>query len=344
MEPVYAVTAELSPGTSVQEVSKVFLGLHALSRAGRIGFSIVPVRRDGPPRVVRLTVTDQKRRERALAIDLADQRDLFSIPDLEEVDLYFKRSLSTEALASLPEQLRAKIKPFGLNNPSSSLGATLRVLTARLRSGRDWRRLAVDARQLLALPSSRAFESPPDAAAEPAVFFQTRVWPPCDDDPAVASLNEARVAMVRTLRKAFGRRFRGGIVPSAFANEHFPDAVTQLPTRMRLYPHVMKRALVGVCSRGLHGSIPFKFSEYLAASRCIVAHEPEGVLPQPLTNGRHYLGFTEAEQCVAQCDRILTDTTAAREMRQRNWDYYRSTVEPPVQMLHVLSAAFPPQP
>ena len=339
-QPTYTVTARVSSATSVQEVSKIFAGLHSLDRAGHIRFSIEAEKEASQPRVVRLAALDRAQAGRAIAIDLADQRELFSIADVEEVDVYFKRSFWPAAIAGLPEQLRAKVRPFGLNHPTVSVEAGLQLLSARVRTGRDWRGFARDARQLLALPDPQSFECPPDVAAEPLVLFQTRVWPPVSDDPTVPVLNEERVQLVRALRKAFGRRFLGGIVPSEFACRHFPDVITRLPFSMRSYARLLKRPLVGVYSRGLHESIAFKLSEYLAASRCIVAEMPEGVLPQPLVEGENYLGFAGAEQCVAQCERILSGPTEAGDMRRLNWQYYCSQVEAGAQLLRTIEQAF----
>src|SRR5207237_651906 len=114
---------------------------------------------------------------RVIAIDLADQKDLVHLPDLERADVYFKRSFCPSALSSLRSELRNKIEPFGLNSPAVSLGTALRILRARTQTGRSVREIVVDARQLLALPSPRAFECRPDIPAEPLVLFQTRLWP-----------------------------------------------------------------------------------------------------------------------------------------------------------------------
>src|SRR5439155_2652937 len=97
--------------------------------------------------------------------------------------------LCPSALSSLRSELRNKIEPFGLNSPAVSLGTALRILRARTQTGRSVREIVVDARQLLALPSPRAFECRPDIPAEPLVLFQTRLWPTADD-PNIMVINE----------------------------------------------------------------------------------------------------------------------------------------------------------
>ena len=336
----FDVTARIGPATSVQEVSKVFEGLCRLERLGSIRLKLEAERMTSDfPRLVQLAAR-RGADERSIAIDLADQRSLFDPAALERADVYFKRSFSPEVVDALPPWLRAKVEPFGLNQPVISQSATASVLAARVRTGRSWRGLLADTRQLLALPSPAAFECPPDIPAEPLVLFQARVWEPLDGDPLTIAINHERVALVRALRHRLGGRFLGGIVPSAFARRFCPDAITALPVAMRAYPQVVKRALIGISTRGLHHSIPFKLSEYLAAGRCIVAHEPGGLLPKPLVAGRHYLPFTNPEDCATRCEELLGDPSRALEMRVSNWDHWRSEAEPAAHLLKILERAF----
>jgi hypothetical protein len=337
--PVFGVTAYLDEATSVQEVSKIFEGLQRLENRGKLRLSIA--RRKGGrswPRVISLAVRAESRGMRRIAIDLSDQRDLLDRNELESADVYFKRSFCSEAASVLPSHLSAKVEPFGLNSPAIGLRAAIRVLRSRIGATRSLSGLVLDARQLLALPSPAAFECTPDICSEPLVLFQTRVWP--SDDPDVIRVNNQRASLVKTLRNALGIRFIGGIVPSEFAKDSYPDVVTQLPYSMRAYPKLVRRAIIGVYSHGLHGSVAFKMSEYLAASRCIVADSVDAVLPEPLVKHRNYLPFDDPAQCVAQCELLLSDPSAAQEMRRANWDYYRSQVEPGAHLLRILDRAF----
>jgi hypothetical protein len=335
----YQVRLQLDAATSVQEVSKVFEAIHRLERTGHVLGSIRS--RTGShshPRVVPLTISADDLGERHIAIDLSDQRDLVDGTVLETVDTYFKRSFCPHSLSSFPAKLRAKVTPFGLNNPAIGVGAALRLLRARFATGRSLRGIAADFRQLLALPSPRQFECPPDEPAEEVVLFQTRVWP--ESDPETVAINEERAALVRTLRQAFGHRFIGGLLPTPFARTNYSDLITPFPYSMRDYPRLVRRALIAIYSRGLHDSLAFKMSEYLGASRCIVGHAPTTILPDPLVAGRNYLPFADPEECVAQCERLLVRTDEATTIRKANWAYYQANVEPAAQMLRVLHCAF----
>ena len=339
-EPKYRVTAILTASTSVQEFSKVFEGLHALHRSGQIHFSIRSSVKQSVPRVLRLEAVEGVAKERPIAIDIADDASILDGRLLEDVQIYFKRSYHADALSSLARPQARKVRPLGLNNPAIRPGTALGVLRARLRTGRDLRELAVDARQLFALPPPQAFEWSPEKQAEPLVLFQTRLWEPARHDPGRQWINEERADLIRTLRSAFGPRFLGGAIPTAFVRAQYPDLVTSLPFSMRAYPKLLKRPLVAIYSRGLLDSLAFKMSEYLAASRCIVGHAPASTLPEPLVADRNYLPFETAAECAAQCDRLLSRPAEAAEMRRSNWDYYQRQVEPSAHLFAILQQAF----
>lgn len=331
--PKYEVTAVLTSSTSVQEFSKVFEGLSGLHGSRKIRLWIVPTSAQSVPRVLRLDVTNREGARRTVAIDLADDVEVLDPGLLGTADVYFKRSFS-------PTLAPSKIRPFGLNNPAIRPRTALAVISARLRTGRNLHELAVDARQLFALPSPRAFEHRPTEPAQPLVLFQTRLWEPSAEDQQRGKINDERAALVRALRSSFGARFLGGAIPTPFVRTNYPDVATSLPFSMRAYPSLLKRPLIAVYSRGLLDSLAFKMSEYLAASRCIVGHAPSSVLPEPLEPGRNYLPFETPDQCVAQCEELLSRPAMAAEMRRSNWDYYRTQVDPQVHLLSVLDRAF----
>ena len=334
----FEVEVHVAPETSVQEVSKVFEGLQSLADEARVAlrYNRLP-EGQSYPRVLRLSVR-QGRESADVAIDLADQPALFHMPDLERADVYFKRSYWPDEVARLPEHLRGKLRPFGLNNPAIRPRSALQVLGARRGNGLS--RLASDARQLLALPRPSAFQCEPNVPAEPRVFFQTQLWEPRHNGEEAEEINQERANLVLALRAAFGPRFMGGVIPTDFAKAHFPNLTTSLPSSMRAYPRLLRTPLIAIYSRGLHQSVAFKMSEYLAASRCIVGHRPTAELPAPLLDGSHFLGFSTADECIAQCEQLLARPNEAAEMRRANWEYYRANVEPSAHLLSILERTF----
>ena len=250
-----------------------------------------------------------------LAFDLRDQSCSICRDALEQADCYFKRSYYEPNLQALSKTQRSKILPFGLNCCLETCGSRTLVAKLFLRNPACILRFRATLRTYLRLANVKIMERPFSIEPEQIIHFQTRVWQPEEvvgDD--FREINETRVALVRSLRREFGARFKGGLVPTAFARVHYPDALSHVKSS--------RAALIGVYSRGLHHSLGFKLTEYLASSKCIVAEPLRNSLPVPLVEGTHYRKFTAVEECLALCDQLLANPRAAREMRAANWEYY----------------------
>jgi hypothetical protein len=289
-----------------------------------------------------------------LAIDLRDHSDVFALPLLEICDVYLKRSYYEPDLSSVPDTLRRKIIPFGLNYGCRSRLSTRRIFSALipnmaaslLRSPKTILGQLNPRRSILYQYMTTAleadFEQRPEAEVEATVLFQTRVYEPdeiCPDDPF--EVNDGRVRLVRALREAFREKFRGGLVPTAYAKEHYPDAISEQPTRQSQYIAWGKQSLVGIYTRGLYHSLAFKLPEYLASAKCIVSEPLRNNLPRPLVAGEHYMEFRTPEECIAHCARLLEDETLARALRRQAWNYYQREVKPTPHLDAVLSRALP---
>jgi hypothetical protein len=141
-------------------------------------------------------------------------------------------------------------------------------------------------------------------------------------------LNDSRVALVRALRKAFPKHFRGGVIPTKLARERYPDALTAEPTRPAGYLAASRESLIGISTRGLHHSVPFKLPEYLAGSKCIVSEPLRNALPDALENGRELLWFRGVDECLEKCEELLRWPERALELRHNAWKYYQKHVAP----------------
>jgi hypothetical protein len=331
-------------GQGLYHTAALYAGLDALARTGAIALSIRrPKPGEGPLQDMVSTLSfktagEEGDKERWIAIDTHDRSDAFAMGLLESCDLYLKRSFYPPDLARLPTELRDKLRPFGLNYACRTRRGTRRLLRAVgpyfARHGMTGIRLL---RGHLQLPMVNEFEQAPTTPLEPTIIFQTRVW--AAEDTALGehdAINEQRVAIIRALRKEFGPRFVGGLVPTPLAMERYPNEISTHSSRRRLYTALSKRSLIGVYSRGLHDSTAFKLPEYLAASQCIVAEPPRNELPAPLIPGTHYLPYQNPEECVAACRRLLDDNKLAMAMRNANQAYYRSEVEPSAHVLRLL--------
>lgn len=361
-KPKYEVTLIWDLDMDVESTSKVVTGLLALGRRQllslrpQVGFSCRETGRPAGTALVWLEVkrlSDGKRLH--LALDLHDLSFQVYENALSQCDVYFKRSFFPPDLQNIASRNASKVLPFGFNfscasNISKSFVCswlmrlyTTRIFLAPKETLAHVRQRLGGYRVFLDGPVMRDFQQPPSVALNKRVVFQTRVWKPeevgPDDHRAV---NELRVGILRALRDGLGKQFIGGLVPTEFARQHFPDVLATAPARRQVFIRWSKLNLVGVYVRGLNYSCGFRFAEHLAASQCVVAH-PDGFrnpAPVPPKEGLNFLAFTTPEECLEQCRRLLQDELLAQRMREANWEYYRHEVEPVQHIWNCLERAF----
>ena len=256
------------------------------------------------------------------------------------VDWYFKRSYQASNHAQVANASR--ILPFGLNYPVTvnhrffaSLGpGGLRGLPSRA----AWLIAGVGAITV------RRFEDVPRHHSDPQIIFQTRTWDPAEVDNADwkderEHMNEMRAGIVRRLRTEFGPRFRGGFMPSAHARRNFGDCVLDLSSSSkRRYMNILKSADICVATAGLHGSNGWSLGEYAAASKAIVAQHLRYDVPG-FQDGRHYLGFANADECVAHVATLVSDAERLRQMKNENYGFYQRYLRPDRLVLNSLLLA-----
>ena len=340
------VEAEIHPHPSFTHLGFVLTGLVALARAGRLRLTTVRAPPGGHPLVLRCRVDDGAGQERRVVFDMLDRSSEWDLPGLEGAHLYFKRSFHGPDVARLGPERARPVEPFGMNFLCRSGGSTrwmlrhaaLPELWSLVRAGRAERAGRwVEYRSFFGSPGLAQFEAPPESPVAPCIAFQTRVWTRGELGPESESLNEDRVATVRALRREFGRRFTGGLVPTPMARERWPEEVSAAPTRRGAHIRWVQRALVAVYTRGLHHSTAFKLPEYLAASRCVVAEPVRNALPRPLVPGEHLLEFRSPEECVARCAAILESRELQGRLRRGAWEYWRDQGRPEVRVERCLA-------
>jgi hypothetical protein len=344
---VLDVTWRVSPEQDLYHASKVLTGLSALRRKGRVRLKFVPDRDPPAPGglIIVLQVQVGEQAARNVIIDLSDTSDFISPSALDHADVYFKRSLTPGPLLSLPAPVRTRVRPFGLNFACVDAGSWsdwLAASVARARAGHARgvrtaaRSFANDLQRFIGIPSHEAFVGNVRAPKRAIALFQTRVWPPGDSHDNLELLNLQRVSLVKQLRATLGSQFVGGIVDSPFARTTFPGLVVSDSTHRRAYAALTRSALIGVYSRGIHGSPAFKLTEYLAAGCCMVAEPIEHTLDIPLVSGVHYLPFDSGDACARCCKLLLDDQGLSAEMSRRNAEYFRQYLLPERHIARVL--------
>jgi hypothetical protein len=256
-----------------------------------------------------------------IAIELSDHSDLWEMPLLEWCDVYAKRNINTRYSTALQK----KIIPFGLlmaSHSRRSMLAALAALAGTLPSASKSRLKAIY--RYLATPQWKFFEHRPEQPVDTTILFQTRVWEP-QESPGDEGINEQRVSLLRALKREFGSRVVGGIVPTPLAHKTYPDLITNMPCRQPQYIRWAKRPLIGIYFRGLFGAIAIKMAEYLAGSKCIVSEPIGNELIAPLD---HISIYRSNEDCLEACERLLGNPSLAEFQRMESWKYYQAHVAP----------------
>jgi len=246
--------------------------------------------------------------------------------------VYAKRNTNAQHL----NPLSYKIIPFGLNwacHSRTSAIALLKAVAATLPRASKSRLREVY--RYLATPHWRAFEHAPDQPVDSTILFQTRVWEPAEA-PGDESVNEERIHLLCELRRAFGARVVGGVVPTPFARQHYPNLITPLPCRQPQFIRWAKKPLIGIYSRGLFGSVAFKMAEYFAASKCIISEPISNQLDEPIN---HLKTYKSTDECLSACDFFLSNPREAQEARRASWEYYLRDVRPQAHIARLLCRA-----
>ncbi len=355
--PLSGIRCRLLYGSNGAHLQQLFTGFLMLHRNGNIRLTQAPRRtqvnyesdaphlRDAGHAHLDVLLDGRTR----IHFDTHDAREL-ALGELNECDVYFKRSWSQEIVNGLPATQRYKVRPLGLNYrvlPDTVDPFAIRrsMLAGLSRPALGSIKQALDGRNRLGFqPRLSQMSAPPDMTATPRVLFLVAGYDPFDDPDRSREkieerieINESRARCVRLLRQSLGERFTGGFIPCPFTLEHYPELV--MPAELTAQERYLKTlGVFPICiaTTGLHGSIGWKFAEYVAFSKAILS-EPLGFgLPGPFAAGRNYLEFTDAQECLRGALELLERPALRHELMRNNAQYYRSYLRPDVLVANAL--------
>jgi hypothetical protein len=180
-------------------------------------------------------------------------------------------------------------------------------------------------------------QAPPAAGEDPVTLFMTRLWDPaeyenyCLSDAAdLQAMNELRAGCIRALRRELGPRFEGGVQRTPFTVREYGDIAlpTESEGRRRRFIEQVRAHPICVTTAGPHRSNGFKFAEYVAMSRSIVAEPVATEIPGNFSEPRNYLTFTSPAACVQRVLQLVDDRPLRAAQMQANWNYFRAWMEP----------------
>ena len=250
-----------------------------------------------------------------------------------DCDYYFKRSYSDEKNAALLAEFSDKIFPLGFNYHVSYEGNPINQDPP---AG-----IKQMIKKLIGFKSASYFtpevfeKKSPKKNSTPRILFYTRLWPSKENE----YINTMRIEIIRILRKKFGKAFSGGIQYSLLARSLCPDLILP-PNKTNKSAYLKKLHDSDICigSMGLHESIGWKTGEYVAASKAIVNEKLRYSVPGNFAEGKNYLSFESAEECIQAIERLMSDPELLEAMKANNHAYYNAFLKPDVLVRNTLRA------
>jgi hypothetical protein len=264
-----------------------------------------------------------------LLFDFKDQNDVFCDELLPSVDAYFKRSFLASEVA---KRAVGRVLPFGMPfacRVTRGLSTIVRDLIAGGRPEESCESRLRRLHQYVRIDDVRSFVASAPAARLQRVIFQTRLWEPHEiggDD--LDAVNLPRVSLIRRLRRELGSRFLGGLIPTERARRDYPELVREDGVRRDAFLALMRASAVGISTRGLFHSTPWKLSEYLSSGIAVVTQPITNQPLDPLIEQKHVLTFHSEDECLQHCTLLLENPDRAALMQAANRAYYGSSVDP----------------
>jgi hypothetical protein len=345
------IKCKLVSDSDIGFLQQLYTGLFLLHKSGLIDLKQTVIRHKGEKdesQYARVIVNDEIK----LYYDMKDGWGIDK-ESLSNSDFYFKRSYSPIHLKSLGDQQR-KIFPYGLNYKvfPSAMDRFAIQRTIVLSNGKNKitgmvRPLNIG-NPLRFIPRMNIMQSLPDFKADPKIIFMVKAYDPYDkpDRPEEnieerIQINETRASCIRLLRSEFGNRFYGGFYHTDYTENNYRDYL-MLDKNMSLqrnYINLVKSFPICIANSGLHGSIGWKFAEYIAFSKAIVTEKMDYEVTGNLEKGKNYLEFRSPEECVEKTSVLFTDKGLRNEIMTQNSKYYHSYLRPDSLILHSILTA-----
>lgn len=252
---------------------------------------------------------------------------------LDVCDYYFKRSFSEEKNEKFFADCKEKIYPLGFNyhvthrnNPINEPAwkALLKPLLGR----------APDKYFTPEVFEGKALKND----GEPVkILFLTRLWD--SNDPTLPKeanqerklINEMRIEIIRTLKERYGDAFVGGLNDTALSRELAPELIVPAKyTERKKYVKLLHSCDICIGTMGLHESIGWKTAEYVAAAKAIVNEHFHYSVPGDFAQGKNYLTFATAAECIEAVQSLVDSPRQLYEMKRRNQEYYQKYLKPEV--------------
>jgi hypothetical protein len=278
--------------------------------------------------------------------------------DLEASHYYFKRSYSSKYISTFGNRQK-RIFPFGLNYELHPSHFDKFALKRNLLLQKGFRKITgiiniFDIQSKLNYkPRINNMQSLPDYHAKPKIIFMVKAFDPYDDADRPENkiderikINETRAKCIKMLRDEFGKNFYGGFYHSKFSKQNYsglliPDIRNSIKKK---YINLLKQYPICIANSGLHGSIGWKFAEYIAFSKAIIAEKMNYEVTGSLEEGQNYLEFQTPEDCLENVLKLFKSEELRHYLMTNNAKYYHAYLRPDALILKTLLIALSGQP
>ncbi|MFD3322737.1 hypothetical protein [Alteromonas macleodii] len=324
-------------------LQQVYTGLTMLHRQGVLNVDMrvsKEARKTKTPFSVQNNILHLELAGKKLCFDTSDSA-LIDSDALERCDFLFKRSFNPN---SDQVNYSENVLPYGLNYLVYADGFDRFAFKrcALFYHTKDWKKELIKQADFLGKlhykVSTSALYSRPVLRENPKILFLARLWDTHTDSFFTVTeeqrlqreqINKQRVECIAMLQEAFKDKFTGGLIATDFALKEKPKLVlknTDL-TSKKNYINTVKSHDICIASTGLHGSIGWKFGEYIAMSKAIVSEQNENTV-RGLKSNIHFQEFSSATECVERVKGLVEGHDDRFEMMKQNHLFYESHLRP----------------
>lgn len=267
---------------------------------------------------------------------------------IQYADVYFKRSFLAKGYS------QTNVYPLGLNFEvyceQANLNETLRLIRMRWPSCDTVKKkltLFSDLLGITFLPRANYFSPQSCAFPDKKVLFLTRTWDP--DEPSLLEherldrikINQSRADLIQHLRDMLSDRFIGGFSNSQHAQQNFRQQIYENSelTKKKNYLKLVSNIPVCISSVGLHGSLGWKFGEYVALGRAVVSENTDLAVPYDFTIGKNYLSYGSNEECIEKIELLLQNENNISSLMNENYKYSENYLVPHKWLLSAFKSA-----
>ena len=357
---MHSISCEVQPSSISKHVQQLYTGFFMLKKRGLISLTQKSFDKFSYCNKKPQHIKDARKTHLRVVLNgrirvYYDNHDSWEVDEefLSDSDIYFKRSYSTRKLESYG-CLRSKIYPLGLNYlvyPDNIDRFALNRCLLLGDAGEKIHSLIGSLKfldEFFFMPRVRRMEALPCIADDPRILFMVRAWNPFDSPGRTQEkieerkeINETRAACVNLLKSEFKDRFYGGFIVDEYTKNNYPGLLMpdNKMSSQKNYIKTLKSYPICIATTGLHGSIGWKFAEYIAFSKAILSEKLNYEVPGGFSEGTNYLEFTSPNECAEKAERLMSNGISRRHLMYSNAKYYNDFLRPDSLILNTIITA-----